>query len=88
MTAILAEIKSRLLLLWPTTKKEERDLRVELVRRLQEYERYKKAVYDLDALPRIERDTFIASTAVPPMNVTEIYPTVELSGLLRALNDV
>lgn len=88
MAAMLAEIKSRLLLPCSTMEEEESDPRAELVYCLQEYERYKKAAYDLDALPRIERDTFIADAAAPPMNITEVYPVVELTELLRALNGV
>ena len=38
---------------------EEDDPRAELIRRLQEYERYKKASFNLDALPRIDRDFYI-----------------------------
>ncbi|ACJ20029.1 segregation and condensation protein A [Coxiella burnetii] len=89
MAAMLAEIKSRLLLPRPVVEEEnEQDPRAELVRRLQEYERYKKAAYDLDQLPRVGRDTFIADAAVPPMNIAKIHPTVELPELLNALKDV
>ncbi|MFQ6275323.1 segregation and condensation protein A, partial [Coxiella burnetii] len=77
MAAMFAEIKSRLLLPRPVVEEEnEQDPRAELVRRLQEYERYKKAAYDLDQLPRVGRDTFIADAAVPPMNTAKIHPTV------------
>lgn len=89
MAAMLAEIKSRLLLPRPVVEEEnEQDPRAELVRRLQEYERYKKAAYDLDQLPRVGRDTFIADAAVPPMNTAKIHPTAELPELLNALKDV
>src|SRR5688572_17634337 len=55
MAAILAEIKSRLLLPRPPIEEgAEHDPRAELVRRLQEYERFKKAAEDIDALPRME----------------------------------
>jgi segregation and condensation protein A len=66
MAAILAEIKSRMLL--PRAELEEGvegDPRAELVRRLQEYERFKKAAEDIDTLPRMERDTSAASAFVP-----------------------
>ncbi|MDP6182631.1 MAG: segregation/condensation protein A, partial [Gammaproteobacteria bacterium] len=57
MAALLAEIKSRMLLPRPPSEEaEDADPRAELVRRLQEYERYKKAAEDLDALPRLERE--------------------------------
>ncbi|HEX4619166.1 MAG TPA: segregation/condensation protein A, partial [Steroidobacteraceae bacterium] len=49
MAAMLAEIKSRMLLPRPPIEEgEEIDPRAELVRRLQEYERYKQAGEDID----------------------------------------
>src|SRR6185436_16262956 len=66
MAAILAEIKSRMLL--PRAELEEGiegDPRAELVRRLQEYERFKKAAEDIDDLDRLDRDTNLASAFVP-----------------------
>ena len=61
MAAMLAEIKSRMLLPRPETEEEEEeDPRAELVRRLQEYERFKKAAEDLSDLPRLERDVRVA----------------------------
>ena len=60
MAAMLAEIKSRMLLPRPQVEEEdEDDPRAELVRRLQEYERFKKAAQDISDLPRLERDTFV-----------------------------
>ncbi|HYN76597.1 MAG TPA: segregation/condensation protein A, partial [Lamprocystis sp. (in: g-proteobacteria)] len=57
MVAMLAEIKSRMLLPRPSAQDpEEDDPRAELIRRLLEYERFKQAAQDLDALPRLERD--------------------------------
>ena len=54
MAAMLAEIKSRMLLPRPAeAEEEEGDPRAELVRRLQEYERYKQAAEDIDHLPRV-----------------------------------
>ena len=90
MAAILAQIKSRLLLLRPAVEEEnEADPRTELVRRLQKYEHYKKAAYELDNLPRAGRDTFVADATAPPsITLTEVYPTVRLSELLRALKEV
>src|SRR5690348_18062558 len=61
MAAMLAEIKSRLLLPRPPVEEGlEDDPRAELVRRLQEYERFKKAAEDIDTLPRLERDIDVA----------------------------
>lgn len=89
MAAILAEIKSRLLLPRPPAEDGvEIDPRAELVRRLQEYERFKKAAEDIDQLPRLERDTAVAAAHVPDRNVIKLPPPVELRELLLALKDV
>lgn len=89
MAAILAEIKSRLLLPRPPEAEGiEDDPRAELIRRLQEYERFKKAAADIDALPRMERDTAIASAHVPDRNIIRLPPPVDLRELLLALKDV
>lgn len=89
MAAILAEIKSRLLLPRPPSETgEEEDPRAELVRRLQEYERFKKAAADLDSLTRLDRDTVAAQAHVPDRNVIRLPPPVDLRELLLALKDV
>ncbi|MEO5558409.1 MAG: ScpA family protein [Dokdonella sp.] len=89
MAAILAEIKSRLLLPRPPTEEGiESDPRAELVRRLQEYERFKKAAEDIDAMPRQERDFAPAHIVVEDRNVVRLPPPVELRELLLALKDV
>jgi segregation and condensation protein A len=89
MAAILAEIKSRMLL--PRSvmdEDEEGDPRAELVRRLQEYERFKQAAEDIDALPRMERDTAPASAFVPDRAAVRLPPPVDLREMLLALHDV
>lgn len=89
MAAILAEIKSRMLLPRPVSEEgEEEDPRAELVRRLQEYERFKKAAEDLDALPRLERDLRLAAAQVDERPVLRTPPKVELRELLLALREV
>lgn len=89
MAAILAEIKSRLLLPRPPSEEGiEEDPRAELVRRLQEYERFKKAAADIDALPRMDRDIAQVSAFVADRNVIRLPPPVELRELLLALKDV
>ena len=89
MAAILAEIKSRLLLPRPPqAESTEDDPRAELVRRLQEYERFKKAAEDIEAMPRLERNFSVASAFVPDKNVIRLPPPVELRELLLALKDV
>jgi segregation and condensation protein A len=60
MAAILAEIKSRLLLPKRVSEEEHDDPRAELIRRLKEYELIKQAAEELDQLPRLERDLFTA----------------------------
>jgi segregation and condensation protein A len=89
MAATLAEIKSRLLLPRPAADAdEEADPRVELVRRLQEYERYKKAAEDLDALPRLERDIHPAGVEVSGRTVTRREPPVIMEALALAFGEV
>jgi segregation and condensation protein A len=88
MAAMLAEIKSRMLLPRPTEHEDEADPRAELVRRLQEYERFKKAALDLDELPRLDRDVFPTQAEVPPGHVRRLPPAVELREVLLTLRDV
>jgi segregation and condensation protein A len=89
MAAILAEIKSRMLLPRSTMdESEEGDPRAELVRRLQEYERFKQAAEDIDALPRQDRDTTPANAFVPDRASVKLPPPVDLREMLLALHDV
>ena len=89
MAAMLAEIKSRMLLPRPQAEdEEEEDPRAELVRRLQEYERYKKAAEDLSELPRLERDVMPVTVEAPERKVTVKLPDVTLKELLLAFHDV
>jgi segregation and condensation protein A len=89
MAAMLAEIKSRMLLPRATTEEgEEDDPRAELVRRLQEYERFKRAAEDIDALPRQDRDTAPAAAFVPDRASIRLPPPVDLQEMLLALHDV
>jgi segregation and condensation protein A len=89
MAAMLAEIKSRMLL--PRigdADDEEADPRAELVRRLQEYERYKQAATDLDMIPRLERETHQASAEMTERTVVTRLPDLTLKELLLAFKDV
>ena len=89
MAAMLAEIKSRMLL--PRAEEEddeEDDPRAELVRRLQEYERFKKAAEDLSSLPRLERDVFVASADAPERKAVTKMPDITLKEILIAFHDV
>jgi segregation and condensation protein A len=89
MAAILAEIKSRMLLPRPVSDDgEESDPRAELVRRLQEYERFKQAAEDLDELPRLGRDFALTEAFVENKSVVRLPPQVELREILAALKDV
>jgi segregation and condensation protein A len=89
MAAILAEIKSRMLLPRPAGDDEdEEDPRAELVRRLQEYERFKQAAENLDDLPREGRDFAVARIVLEDQQVVRIPPEVDLGDMLNALRDV
>lgn len=89
MAAMLAEIKSRMLLPRPNIEEgEEADPRAELVRRLQEYERFKQAAEDMDELPRQERDFTVAEAFIEDRAAVRTAPDVDLRELLTALRDV
>jgi segregation and condensation protein A len=88
MAATLAEIKSRMLLPRPGAADAEEDPRAELVRRLQEYERFKRAASDVDQLPRLERDVFQASAELRERPVSRAVPQVTLREMLLAFREV
>lgn len=89
MAAMLAEIKSRMLLPRSTdVDEDEEDPRAALIRRLQEYERFKKAAEDIEELPRMERDTWVASVQPPDLNRSRPDPDVDMRELLVALGEV
>ncbi|HSD87644.1 MAG TPA: ScpA family protein [Kofleriaceae bacterium] len=89
MAATLAEIKSRMLLPRPQGElDEESDPRAELVRRLQEYERFKRAAVDIEGLPRVDRDTFQGSAELVDRRAVKVLPNVTLREMLVALKDV
>jgi len=89
MAAMLAEIKSRVLLPRPKVEDdEEDDPRADLIRRLQEYEQFKQAAEDIDELPRMGRDVFAVSAKKPDMNIIKPEPELEMKELLLALRDV
>jgi len=87
MAATLAEIKSRMLLPRSGDEEEEEDPRAELVRRLQEYERFKKAAGDIDALERLERDVLQASADIGERPVVTKLPDITLKELLIVFKD-
>lgn len=90
MAAMLGEIKSRCLLPRPKNEdgEEEEDPRAELIRRLQEYERFKKAAEDIDDLDRLDRDTALVHAHVPERAAVKVPPPVDLREMLLALRDV
>ena len=90
MAAMLAEIKSRMLL--PRSKEgdeeEEGDPRAELIRRLQEYERFKKAAEDMEELPRMGRDNFTAQVDAPEKIQQRAHPDVDMKELMLAMGAI
>jgi segregation and condensation protein A len=90
MAATLAEIKSRMLLPRPKTSADgvEEDPRAELVRRLQEYERFKRAAEQIDTLPRLERDVWAASAELKDRQVSRTLPQITLQEMLVAFQEV
>ncbi len=91
MAATLAEVKSRMLLPRPPHSEDatgEADPRAELVRRLQEYERFKRAAEGIDQMRRLERDTWVASAELVDRKVVRIVPQVTLQEMLLAFQEV
>ena len=88
MAAMLAEIKSRMLLPEFVDDEDAEDPRAELVHRLQEYERYKQASEDINALPRLERDLFATIINFPDRKTLQKPPEVSIDDILRAFADV
>ncbi len=88
MAATLAEIKSRMLLPRSESVDEEEDPRAELVRRLQEYERYKEAAARLEQIPRVGRDFAELKVDAPVPEVVSEPPVFRLDDLIAALSEV
>src|SRR5690606_22555014 len=87
MAAMLAEIKSRMLL--PRSAEvEEDDPRAELIRRLQEYERFKAAAEGLDELPRVGRELQVPRLDAPEARARKLLPEVALEDVLLAMAEV
>ena len=87
MAAMLAEIKSRMLLPRPAEEEDEDDPRAELVRRLQEYERFKQAAQDIDEMPRVGRDIHVVEVQPPELHTERPLPELDLRELLLAFKD-
>ncbi len=88
MAAMLAEIKSRMLLPRPASEGEEADPRAELIRRLQEYERYRTAAESIDQMPRVGREVHLVVIENDHPPVKRIEPNVSLFDLLDAFKEV
>lgn len=89
MAAMLAEIKSRMLLPRSVVVEEdELDPRAELIRRLQEYERFKAASEDLDELPRVGRELHVPRLEAPEARARKLLPDVSLEELLVSMAEV
>lgn len=89
MAAMLAEIKSRMLL--PRTsidEEEDEDPRAALIRRLQEYERFKRASEDINELPRVGRDVYIAHVEPPELGEQKVHPDIDMKEILLAFAGV
>ncbi len=87
MAAMLAEIKSRMLLPRPAASEDEDDPRAELIRRLQEYERFKTAAQNIDELPRINREIHLTNVELPELHQDKPMPEVDLHDILFAFKD-
>jgi len=88
MAAMLTEIKSRMLLPRPIEVGEEDDPRAELIRRLQEYERFKQSAEEIEGMPRVDRDILPVSIKAPESNVVRLEAKVELSDILLAFQEI
>jgi len=88
MAAYLAELKSRMLLPRPLEQTEEEDPRAELIKRLQEYQRYKEAAERIDKIPRIDREIFAANAKLPEFTTKAPLIDVPLEDLTIALAEV
>ncbi len=89
MAAVLAEIKSRMLLPRQSeSEDEEEDPRATLIRRLQEYECIKSVAEEIDLMPRLERDIFAAVVDVSKLNIEQVLPDIHLNEMLLAFQDV
>lgn len=88
MAAMLAEIKSKMLLPLFEEVEDEEDPRAELVRRLLEYERYRKASEELNKLKRLERDVFITGVESSHLAQPIELPDISLQELLLSFQEV
>lgn len=90
MASTLVYIKSRMLL--PVEEEEEEiegeDPREELIRRLLEYQKYKKAAEELASLPVLNHDVFVRPDVAPAASSDEVYTEASLFQLMDAFQNV
>lgn len=90
MAAMLAEIKSRLLLPSPVLGSDdiEEDPRLALVHKLQVYEQFKQAAIQLDELPRCHRDIFRVALHATGLKTLVNPPVVSLMSLVTIMQEL
>ncbi|MCO8164421.1 segregation/condensation protein A [Pseudomonas sp. 21LCFQ02] len=89
MAAMLAEIKSRMLLpRSEAVEAEEDDPRAELIRRLQEYERFKNAAEGIDQLSRVGRDIIVPRLEAPEARARKLLAEVSIEEVLMSMAEV
>ena len=89
MASVLAEIKSRMLL--PRSiddVEDDDDPRANLIKRLQEYEQFKRAAENLNELPRMERDNWLGGAELPKLERSIPKPDVDMRELLIVFGEV
>lgn len=88
MAATLAEIKSRMLLPRHEEEEDEEDPRAALVRRLQEYERFRQAAFEFNDRPQVGRDIYVAWAQFVDENPPKREPNITLQELADAFQRV
>ena len=89
MAAMLAEIKSRMLLpIFEDIEEEEEDPRAELIRRLLQYERYRTASEKMNQLDRVDRDIFLSAINTDQFNQPVVLPDIQLMDLVVSFKEV
>ena len=88
MAATLAQIKSRMLIPQSEEEEEEQDPRSELIRRLQEYQRYKSASESISNIPRLDRDFFLATASLPRFKERESSLQISSQELAAIFHEV
>jgi segregation and condensation protein A len=88
MAATLAEIKSRMLLPKPESEEDELDPRTELIKRLQEYQRFKTASEQMAILPRVDRDFYTASAGLPKIGKEQVSLEININDLRDIFNEI